>query len=122
MDRKVFQNDEKRKFDRKQLYYYLKVNHDQTNTLAGYLGDISTKGVMLFSKDSVEPDKAFNLRINLYEEFGMDENLVFEARSLWCEKDANPEYFIIGFKFIDLDQAGIDTVKYLIKKYGSDTK
>ncbi|MCK5163987.1 MAG: PilZ domain-containing protein [Desulfobacula sp.] len=122
MDSKVFQNDEKRKFDRKQLYYYLKVNHDQTNTLAGYLGDISTQGIMLFSKDSVEPDKAFNLRINLYEEFGMDENLVFEARSLWCEKDANPEYFIIGFKFIDLDQAGIDTVKYLIKKYGSDTK
>ena len=120
MDNNLFQNSEKRNFDRKQLYYYLKVNHDQTNTLAGYLGDISAEGLMLFSKESFEPDKVFNFRVNLHKEFDMDENLVFDARSLWCEKDANPEYFIIGFKFVDLDQTGIDIVKYLIKKYGFD--
>ena len=120
MDSTLFQDIEKRKFDRKQLYYYLKVNHDQTHTLAGYLGDISTQGLMLFSKESFELDTVFNFRINLDEDFGMDENFMFEARSLWCEKDANPEYFIIGFKFIDLGQACIDIVKYLIKKYGFD--
>jgi hypothetical protein len=120
MDTHFFQNNEKRQFDRKQLYYYLKVNHDQTDLLAGFLGDISTQGLMLFSKESVEPDKVFKFRINLDKEFDMDENLVFEARSLWCERDANPEYFIIGFKFIDLDQSSIDIVKYLIKKYGFD--
>ncbi|MBU1344026.1 MAG: PilZ domain-containing protein [Proteobacteria bacterium] len=114
----LFQNNEKRKFNRKQLYYYLKVNHHQTGMLAGYLGDISTKGLMLFTKEKIEPEKAVNFRIDLDEEFGMGKNLVFEARSLWCEKDVNPEFFIIGFKFIDIDQASIDIVEYLIEKYG----
>ena len=118
MDGNLFQNHEKRKFDRKQLYYYLKVYHDQNSTLAGYLGDISTKGLMLFTKESVELDKVFHFRINLDQEFGMDADLVVEARSLWCEPDANPEYVAMGFKFSALDAASLDRVKYLIKKYG----
>ncbi|OGR45156.1 MAG: hypothetical protein A3J80_03480 [Desulfobacula sp. RIFOXYB2_FULL_45_6] len=118
MNSRILQNFEKRRFDRKQLYYYLKVLHEKTGALAGYLGDISLKGLMLFSKESAELKKVFKFRINLNEEFGMKENLVFNAESLWCEKDANPEFFIIGFKFMDMDQAGIDIVTYLIKKYG----
>ncbi|NOX35564.1 MAG: PilZ domain-containing protein [Deltaproteobacteria bacterium] len=118
MDTDLFRNNEKRRFDRQQLYYYLKVNYFKTGRLAGYLGDISAQGLMLFSKKAVDLDQVFHFRINLDEGFGMDENLVFEARSLWCEKDANPEYYIIGFKFIDMNQASIDIVKYLIKKYG----
>lgn len=118
MENTLFQNHEKRKFDRNQLYYYLKVINTQTQELAGYLGDISTQGLMVFSKDKVELDKIFNFRIDLDREVGTDEKLVFEARSLWLEKDANPEYYIIGFKFIDIEQAGIDIVQYLIKKYG----
>jgi len=118
MDKRLFKNSEKRKFDRKQLYYYLKVNHDETGILAGYLGDISLEGLMLFSKESVELKKVFNLRIDLDKEFGMEDNFVVDAESLWCEKDVNPEFFLIGFKFIGLDQAGADIVQYLIKKYG----
>jgi len=109
---------EKRRSDRKQLYYYLKVIHDRTGALAGYLGDISTKGIMLLARESVELKKVFKFRINLNEEFGMEEDLVFDAESLWCEKDANPEFFIIGFRFVDMDQARLDIVTYLIKKYG----
>lgn len=120
MDSHSFNHNEQRKFDRRQLYYYLRVNYDQTLTLAGYLGDISLEGLMLIAQEDIEPDKVFSFRVDLNEGFGMEENLVFEARSVWCEKDANPEYFLIGFSFIDMDQASIDIVKYLIKKYGFD--
>ena len=120
MNNPLFQNHEKRKFNRRQLYYYLKVNHHQTDELAGYLGDISTQGLMVFTKEDMTLDKVFNFRINLDKEFGMGEDLVFEARSLWKEKDVNPDYLIIGFRFIDMDQAGIDIVKYMIKKHGFD--
>ncbi|MFH2060788.1 MAG: PilZ domain-containing protein [Pseudomonadota bacterium] len=117
----IFGRHEKRKFDRNQLFYYLKVLHDATDQIAGYLGDISTHGLMLFSKKDVASDQIFQFRLNLNKELDMDKNLVFEVRSLWCEKDVNPEYYSIGFKFIDLDQDGIDAVKYLIKKYGFDS-
>lgn len=118
MNTNLLKNFEKRRFDRKQLYYYLKVVHEKTGALAGYLGDISTEGLMLFTKESVDLNRVFKLRVNLDEEFGLKENLVFNAESVWCEKDVNPEFFIIGFKFVNMDQTGIDIVSYLIKKYG----
>jgi hypothetical protein len=119
MNHSLLNNFEKRRFDRKQLYLYLKVTHDRTGGLAGYLGDISTEGIMLFSRESLELKTVFRFRIKLNEEFGMEEDLVFDAESLWCEKDANPEFFIIGFRFMEMDQARLDIVAYLIKKYGS---
>ena len=119
MNHSLLNNFEKRRFDRKQLYFYLRVVHDRTGALAGYLGDISTEGIMLFSRESAELNTVFRFRIKLNEEFGMEEDLIFDAESLWCEKDANPEFFIIGFRFMEMDQARIDIVAYLIKKYGS---
>jgi len=119
MNHSLLNNFEKRRFDRKQLYFYLKVIHDSTGALAGHLGDISTEGIMLFSRESMAQKTVFRFRIKLNEEFGMEEDLVFDAESLWCEKDANPEFFIIGFRFMEMDQARTDIVTYLIKKYGS---
>lgn len=119
MSHSLLNKFEKRRFDRKQLYFYLKVVHDKTGAPAGYLGDISTEGIMLFSRESAALKTVFRFRINLSEEFGMEEDLVFDAESLWCEKDANPEFFIIGFRFMAMDQARLDIVTYLIKKYGS---
>ncbi len=116
----LFENDEQRRFDRKQLFYYLKVYHQTTNELVGYLGDISTEGLMIFSKQTVSLNSDYKFTINLDEELEMNDKLIVEARSLWQEKDANPEYFIIGFKYIDMDQENLDLVKYLIKKYGFD--
>ncbi len=118
MDKRLFKNSEKRRFDRKQLYYYLKVNHHETDALAGYLGDISMEGLMLFSKESIDLNKGFKLRINLNKEFGLEDNFVVDVKSLWCEKDVNPEFFLIGFKYIKLEQPSADIVQYLIKKYG----
>lgn len=120
MGKDLFQEHEKRKFDRKQLLYYVKVFHHETGELAGYLADISTEGLMLFSRGEVRENEMFRFRINLDEEFQMEEKLVLDARSVWCRPDANPEYFIIGFELSGLDLAGIDTVKYVIQKYGFD--
>ncbi len=120
MGKDLFQDHEKRKFDRKQLLYYVKVNYHDSDDLAGYLADISAEGLMLFSKDAVEKDTLVHFQINLDEEFGMDEKLIFKARSAWCRPDVNPDYFILGFEFVGLDREHIDTVKYLIQKYGFD--
>lgn len=111
-------NPDKRRFDRSQLVYYLRVFHGDADKLAGYLGDISSQGLMLFSKNRMPLKKVFRFSIDLDTEFEMSEKLVFEARSLWEEKDANPEYYLIGFEFTGLDQKAVDTVAYLTQKYG----
>ncbi len=118
MDGNGIQIRDKRRFDRKQLYYYLKVFHHKSNKFAGYLGDISIQGLMLFNKKSVKVNKIFNLRINLDEGFGLNKKFIFDAKCLRCEQDVNPDYYSIGFEFIDLEQANMDIVDYLIKKFG----
>ncbi len=124
MEKPFFGNREKRKFDRRQLYYYLKVIQDDTGRIAGYLGDISTQGLMIFAKERLEIKQLFRLRIKLDKDLNkaleMKDDLIFDAKSLWVEKDANPDYYAIGFVFLDLNQADMDRVTSLIKKYGFD--
>lgn len=102
------------------MLYYVKVFDLKTGNLSGYLADISTEGLMLFSKNPFNENEVFHFQINLDEEFEMNDRLDFEARNVWCRPDANPAYFIVGFEFVGLDQPRIDTVKYVIQKYGFD--
>lgn len=118
MEPTLFKHHEKRQFDREQLYYYLKVYQGQK--LAGYLGDISNQGLMLFTTRVIKKDVAFELRIELDKDFGLGDNLVFNVKSLWSKKDSNPDYYVVGFKYVDIDQDRIDKIQYLINKYGSE--
>ena len=111
-------HNENRKIDRRQLVYYLKVYETDTHELSGFLGDISGEGLMLFRPDAIEPGRIFSFTLFLKKEFGMDSDLVFDARSVWCEPDANPDYYAVGFKFVDLTQSGLDMVVYLMEKIG----
>lgn len=109
---------DKRRFDRNQLVYYLKVFYVESGELAGYLGDISPQGIMLVSKDRIPLKTKVNLCIHLDTELEMKEKLVLKANSLWQEQDVNPDYYVTGFEFMDLDQKTRDTVDYLTRKYG----
>jgi len=118
MGNRLFDDKDKRRFDRKQLVYYLKILHNDSGRIAGYLGDLSVRGLMLFSKEKIDTRKVFCLRINEDGDLGIREPMIFNARSLWVDKDVNPEYHAIGFEFLDLDQTGLDQIKDLITAYG----
>lgn len=111
-------SEENRKIDRRQLVYYLKVYDTASGDFVGYLGDISFDGLMLFRPDSVEPDRLFNLTLRLTAEMDLHRDLQFEARSIWCDRDANPDYHAVGFKFSGLSQDDQDTVSHLVEKFG----
>ena len=59
----------------------------------------------LLSEEKVDEDQVFQLRMELPLEVELDfENgldgkraLVFEARSIWCDVDINPDLFAVGF-------------------------
>ncbi len=118
MDPENIPKKEKRRRDRKQLYFYLKVTQKDSNELLGYIADISTEGIMLLSKDRIDVDRIFSMKIEPYEELNMQSGLEFKAKSIWCEKDANPDYMVTGFEFISLDNTAMTKVNHLIKEYG----
>ena len=65
----------------------------------GQLADISSEGMMVLSKKAYPDGATMKLRIELPEEIKGSDQLMVEARTVWCERDSNPDYHRIGFSF-----------------------
>ncbi len=104
----------KRKSERRQLIYYLKVLDKNTNNLIGHLADITPEGLMLLSDQQNKPGKIFNLRILLPEETIGSKYLDVRAMSLWCKNDVNESLYDTGLKFINLSITANEIIESLI--------
>jgi hypothetical protein len=92
----------KRKLKRVHLIYYLRLFDNQTNDQVGHLVDITTEGIMMISAGNIT---------------GRDE-IEFQARSLWCRKDFNPDFYVAGFKIEKISAKELKTITALINQYG----
>jgi hypothetical protein len=109
---------DKRRLKRRHLIYYLRVFDQKSGQLIGHLVDITPEGLMLVSESPIENNKIFNLRMVLPAEILMKENILFEAISIWCKKDINPDFYATGFRTILANQADMDLVERLINRFG----
>ena len=110
--------DEKRKHKRRHLIYYLRVFDRSSDQLLGHLVDITHDGALLISEDPISPEELFQLRMALPEEIDDKEFLDFNGVSIWCKRDVNPDFFVTGFRFINLSEHDITTVARLIEDFG----
>lgn len=108
---------EKRKSKRRHLIYYLKVYDRTTGQLIGQIGDITTEGIMLITESPIDPNRLFQFRMLLPEEIEGKKEIYFDAKSLWCNKDINPNFYNVGFKMINISMKQIDIIKNLIYDY-----
>ena len=109
---------ETRELKRRHLIYYLEVYDDATGEMIGHLVDVTPKGIKLVSKKEVMPDKNFTLGMMLPEEYFKERIIKIEARSMWCRKDVNPEFFATGFKTYNLDEEATAMINQLIEQVG----
>jgi len=108
----------KRLSKRKHVIYFSEV-HDKDNKLFnGHLTDISKSGLMLISEDKVEEGKLFRLEIILPEETEGRDKINCKAKSIWCKRDVNPDYFATGFEIKEMDIIDEELIEYLMYEYG----
>lgn len=103
---------------RRQLIYYSEVLDQKKKTLAGHLIDISTSGIKLITPEKVAVDKMFTFEVKLPYELEGRKVLVFEARSIWCKKDVNPDYYAAGFEIEKIDLTDEKIIVELMFEYG----
>lgn len=102
---------------RKQSMYYLKT-YDRTNDqLIGHVVDLTTEGVMLLSENPIEPDTAFRLRVELPETIRGRTDITFDAESIWCKKDVNPDFYDTGFRLLTVSREDVALIEVLIQTY-----
>lgn len=109
--------NDKRRFARKRILYYLKINDAVTGENLGHLCDISSEGLMMISSRPVDVGMRHSLQIELPEEIGSKQSIALDAQSVWCKTDANPSLYCVGFHFSGNHEAELFTIIGLIARY-----
>jgi hypothetical protein len=109
--------ENKRKFERRHLIYYLRVLDDKTGQPVGHLVDITKEGMMLTSEQPLENKKYYNFRLLLPTKILNKDEMTFFAKVIWCKKDVNPDYYATGFSTIPTPDEDEVIVDHLIHEY-----
>jgi c-di-GMP-binding flagellar brake protein YcgR len=117
-------NDRKklRQADRWYLVYYLRVFDGMSRNILGHLVDISEKGLMLICENPVEVHGDYRLRMRLPNQMKDRDEIIFSATSRWCKKDANPDFYLVGFEMHDLAPKIREIIVSLIQDFSHGDK
>jgi len=114
---------ERRKLNRRNFSYYMRVMNEATGELVGHLSDISTGGFKLDSRQAVPLNRDFTLRVDLTNEVANKTFMVFVARSRWCQPDHyDPSTYNVGFQIINMTPGDLEIFSRMFEKYGSNNK
>lgn len=109
---------EKNREPRRHLIYFSKVHDRDNRSFSGHLADITKTGLMVISEEKIELEKEFHLEIILPEEVDGRDKINLKAKSKWCKKDVNPDYYATGLEIDEIDIIDEELIEYLVYEYG----
>jgi hypothetical protein len=107
-----------RKFKRRHLIYYLEIFDDESGDLLGHLVDLTVNGLKMVSREEIKTGRNIRLRLMMPEEYCQDRQVVFDAKSMWCRPDVNPEFHATGFSAPELSQETRKMFMIMINQVG----
>ncbi len=111
------ERQELRRVSRRYLVFYLRVYDSMSSKTLGHLVDISEDGIMVICDNAIPVDVNYHLRMRLPTQMKERNEIVFGATSRWCKTDANPDFFLAGFRLHELEDADRDLVRTLIRDF-----
>jgi PilZ domain len=118
MDSEENNMPERRKYPRKDLLLFANVYDSASGHIIGTLLNITLDGAMILSENRIDSNKDMTLHIKLPESFTQKQELVFNANSRWCAPDINPEFFDVGYQFVNVSEDDRKIIQSIIEKYG----
>jgi hypothetical protein len=109
--------EERRSLKRRHIMFYSRVFDRTTGKHLGYLGNMTTEGLMIISDEPIETNTSFLLRIDLPEDIYDKVVLNFEALSLWCKPDVDPNFYNTGFELSKIHLDDLRLIERLIEDY-----
>jgi hypothetical protein len=109
---------ERRKLERKHLMFYSRIFDRKTGKFVGYLGDITKEGAMIISEDEVGTGQDFMFRMDLPELIYPQPMINLDMRSVWCQRDVDPNFYNTGFLLLNVTQQDIVIIERIIEDYG----
>ncbi|MEN2393429.1 PilZ domain-containing protein [Pseudomonas halotolerans] len=87
----------KRRIERHQLPYFLRVFNGVNDRPVGFLGNVSEDGLMLISQLPLMVGAVFDLRLKIPTNEGPPQDITLTASCLWCHEDVTPQHYDAGF-------------------------
>jgi hypothetical protein len=109
---------EQRHIKRRHLIYYLRVIDSDTDQLVGFLVDINIKGLMVMSESPIPLGKNFHLKILRSTETDEGKYLLFDAKSRWCDKSVNSDFYDTGFELMNVKLDDFAEIENIIEELG----
>ena len=110
--------DERRRLSRRHILFYSRVFDRKNGTFLGYLGNMNEGGIMIISEDPIEVNQIYMLRIDLPEDIFSKTVLNFNAKSVWCRLDTDPNFYNTGFQLKEISDECKDIIGQIIDEYG----
>ncbi|MBI5354502.1 MAG: PilZ domain-containing protein [Chloroflexi bacterium] len=103
---------------RRKVMTFTPVYNGLTNSLLGYLGDLTLKGALLVSENPIEVEQTLSLAIEFRK---TSENpasrMVISARVAWCKLEDHRTYYNTGLEFLSLTDEEIKMIGAIMDKY-----
>ena len=111
--------NERRRVNRKDFSYYMRLINNDTNDIVGHLVDISSGGFKLDSDAPIPINKDFRFRMDLTNEVANKPSMTFLARSKWCRVDPlDPFLYNVGFQLVNIAPGDIEIFNRMVETYG----
>jgi hypothetical protein len=111
---------ERRKRDRRDFSYYMRVMNENTGELVGHLADISIGGFKLESLKPISKNTEYPLRIELSSDISEKPFIVFIANSKWCQPHLiDTTLYNVGFQIVNMSPDDQASFKKIYDVYGS---
>jgi hypothetical protein len=112
--------EDKRKLQRRNFTYYMRVLDKMTGKLIGQISDISTGGFKIESAHPLPVGIELNLYIDQMNEISDKSYLAFTARTRWCQIDPyDPTVYNVGFQLVNMTPADYNIFVKMFNTYGS---
>lgn len=109
---------ERRRQERKSLIAYTQVFDLYGGSLLGYLGDLTLQGAMVIGDKPLRENVKVTLAIELPELPNVNASrMTLPARVVWCEQDLSPQYYNVGFEFLEVTEGQRKMINAVIEHY-----
>ena len=111
---------DRRKYKRRSLSYYMLVVDAITQQTLGHLVDITPEGFLMDCPKQLPLEKDFRLRLDTMPDVADKSFVSFTARSKWCQPDViEPYLYDIGFKIISIEPHDAEIIRSIAEKYAA---
>jgi hypothetical protein len=110
--------EERRTLKRRHIMFYSRIFDRKTGKFLGFLGNVTTRGIMVISDEPIKQNINFKLRMDLPEYIYKKPVLNFQGFSVWCKNDIDPNFNNTGFRLTQISEEDQDIVTRFIRDYG----